>query len=1108
MSDQFVLYQSNSLTSLAEQFALSLKRYRVNPLKSESVIIQTTGMETWLTQQCARINNIFAAVDFTRPAKFLLKLNAILTGQSEERTVFESENMRWFIYREITENPQRYPLVEQYLSGGEGQLRQQKLFAFASETAEMLDSYILYRPDMLEAWEQDKFAADPMGTELFSSQEREHEAWQRRIWQEMLRFHKESENPGQNPVTVLSNLGRILAAPTPSDELIRWSRSVPVVALFGMSVLPPRYMELFKLLSRHCRVELYVINPSRFYWSDILTDRQVIYRKKQMQLCNPDKEYLTMGNRLLRNLGESGRDFFHTLYDTAESVNIHEAELFREPAEGTLLGEIQRDILEWHDDGREEPVNLQGDDSVTVNRCYTPFREVEVLYDYLLSCFEKDPSLTLGDILIVTPDIETYAPLITLQFSRHSRLSGSVADRSAIAQSSVLQLVKEILLLPETTFSAPVVISLFEQYVRFTGEELSIQEEQKVKRWVEESSIRWGVDGAFWKARAGSEFGSDRFSWKSGMTRMFQGFAGGDGSFDVPSYSEIEGSDGELLGRLASFVRTVTRLRDMSGRSLSVQEWSAVLTSWFRELFLFDEGENEDMSDPVLSQIIQRVQRLELQVAVTLMENSSLKIRFSTIRSALFTLLEEEEGSQGFLRGDITFASTLPLRSIPFRIVGCIGLNYDLFPRVGNALSFDLIRASRQRGDRDTRQNDLYLFLETIISAEDKFYMSCTAFNEKSGEEQPPSSVVDQLESYIEENYHFNGESPLRTICTTHPLHPFSLEYLREGCKLFTYQKRWFPSIAQEKLFEESLFTHELSVETNSVSSLTLINYLTDPLKDLFENLLSFRLPKLENELPEEEPFKTDNLRDYILRDAALRSAVQGTNELKDVTDTLYFKGELPAGAAYEVNRMEIEAAVEGFMNRIPQSIIGQQPEKDSFKGEIGGVTFMLESDLLYSDGETSYLIDAGDLRYTKKTGMVEKLKRYFRLYLSHLIGNSRGEKSTMLITRDSRVHFPALTPEEARSSLEQLVTLYTNSRLKFLPYLGGCSNELYSQGGTISELLSSRVEKVGFGRVTDLYEQIFYERHRNCFTPEIEYEAARLAKMVFSPIEQLQGGK
>ena len=39
-------------------------------------------------------------------------------------------------------------------------------------------------------------------------------------------------------------------------------------------------------------------------------------------------------------------------------------------------------------------------------------REVEVLYDQLLDCFETMPNLRPRDIVVMTPEIEKYAPFI------------------------------------------------------------------------------------------------------------------------------------------------------------------------------------------------------------------------------------------------------------------------------------------------------------------------------------------------------------------------------------------------------------------------------------------------------------------------------------------------------------------------------------------------------------------------------------------------------------------------------------------------------------------------------------------------------------------------
>ena len=56
------------------------------------------------------------------------------------------------------------------------------------------------------------------------------------------------------------------------------------------------------------------------------------------------------------------------------------------------------------------------DVSVQVHACHGPARQVEVLREVLLGLLADDPTLEPRDILVMCPDIEAYAPLITAAF--------------------------------------------------------------------------------------------------------------------------------------------------------------------------------------------------------------------------------------------------------------------------------------------------------------------------------------------------------------------------------------------------------------------------------------------------------------------------------------------------------------------------------------------------------------------------------------------------------------------------------------------------------------------------------------------------------------------
>src|SRR5204862_7270102 len=124
------------------------------------------------------------------------------------------------------------------------------------------------------------------------------------------------------------------------------------------------------------------------------------------------------------------------------------SEEFEEFKSSNLLEILKSDILAARNrsaepgDGDETapraPVD-PGDRSLVLHSCHSPMREVEVLYDQLLDCFETMPDLRPRDILVMTPEIEKYAPLIRGVFGYPEkdsmRIPYSLADRHPRSES-------------------------------------------------------------------------------------------------------------------------------------------------------------------------------------------------------------------------------------------------------------------------------------------------------------------------------------------------------------------------------------------------------------------------------------------------------------------------------------------------------------------------------------------------------------------------------------------------------------------------------------------------------------------------------------------------
>ena len=93
----------------------------------------------------------------------------------------------------------------------------------------------------------------------------------------------------------------------------------------------------------------------------------------------------------------------------------------------------------------------------------------------------------------------------------------------------------------------------------------------------------------------------------------------------------------------------------------------------------------------------------------------------------------------------VTVASFVPMRALPFRIIFVVGLGERVFPAPDGLPAIDLRGGQRLPGDVTPREQDEYMFLETLLSARDRIYLSYVARDAVTGERTNPCSTIAAL---------------------------------------------------------------------------------------------------------------------------------------------------------------------------------------------------------------------------------------------------------------------------------------------------------------------------------------------------------------------------
>jgi len=1007
------LYTSNRLEVLAREAARVLREGPASsPFNREVFMVQTEGMKRWLSLRMADHNGIFSNGLFISPAELLSMIERDVISASNAGSPFERNAFPWTIMKLLDETAGKdrdLSIVTDYAAGNA-----LKLFQVASKIADMFDQYAIYRPQMLQAWESGKLYY-----------ESPHELWQRKIWLALKERHG-SRYP--NRYASLMSCLRALESP---DAAAR-NRLPRRLLVFGISVLPDFYISLLRGLSAHTAVHLFLMNPSRYYWGDIRSDRELA--RLRMKLKNRDttlEEYhYEKGNTILASMGKSGRDFFSSIYSGGD-MDAAEESFFDEPQGETLLMRIQGDILNLTEKSAEarEKISLAPHDaSVRIASCHSAMREVEVLHDYLLSLFDEDGTLMPSHVLILTPDINAYAPYIDAVFGtagENVRFPYSIADRSISSANRIAGLFLGLCDLAVSRLEASKVLT-------FLGAEpvrdhfgLDLAALDQLQQWVADTGIRWGADGAF-RERLGLP-GYEENTWIAGLDRMILGYAmagGGETFFhDVLPFDRIEGTLAGVLGKFMTFMARVLDLVEGVGKARSLSAWRLFFIDMLDSFFMAtDEKENEF-----------RYIRNQLDLLETVEKTTGFSepVDFAVMKHFFTERFDSEMTSRGFITGGLTFSSMVPLRSIPFRVICLVGMNDEAFPRRTRPPGFDLMALSPMPGDRNTRESDRYLFLETLLSARERIYISYEGRSIRDNSEMLPSNLVVELLDYIEKNFISSNPGGIRDrIVVEHPLQSFSPRYFAGGDeRLFSFRQDNCDAAkrlsAQGKpgrnFYRYRIPLPDLTEEFGDMGVEELIRFLKNTSAHFLGRRLHVDMAPAQAQYDDREMFVLDRLPRYMLSDDLLKHfLIDG--EDRGLMEIYRAKGLLPHGTAGQLDYERLSARILDFSTRITSTVAGRESRQRVLSIPFGDVILSAAVKNLYDDEQILF----------RPSGL--KPKDRLRLWIYHLFLCSAGSsvKSTF-ISFDTKLSMEPV--EDAADILRGIIDLFREGLGRCVPF-------------------------------------------------------------------------
>ncbi|PIE68529.1 MAG: exodeoxyribonuclease V subunit gamma [Deltaproteobacteria bacterium] len=1001
----FYLHISNRTENLLAQLGTVLQADRQDPFSRELFLVQSQGMERLILQSLADQLGVFANFRFFFPLELLHYIAELLDlGISPDG--FDRNILLWrleLLLREsdIYENSS----LQTFLTGDNAA---RKRFQLARRLADCFDQYQLMRSEMIFHWQEGKNFFKDCSVE----------SWQMALWQRLLAQKGGDKHRAKFFREMIVFLQQ--AKPGSLAAVLPYRISV-----FGVHTLPPLFLEYLSSLARHVDIHFYLLSPCKHYWGDIKGRGAWIHEALTTSCIPENEEEPFEAHPLLASLGRQGRDLQNIMVEIDFAMEFASytdpVEMAKEEKRRPRLLEIvQSDLLA----GRVHFGQISCyDSSLRIISCHSRLRELEVLRQHLLDLLEKNKKLQLRQIVVMAPDLQDYAPFIPAVF--HD-MEYSLADRSLRLRNQVVAAFTLFLSLFSGRFGRSEILELLQYQVVASRFSLNTSELEKISHWTEKAGVRWGLSANHRQNLGVHPFAQGSF--RAGLDRLLMGYAVSCDDFidGILPFSEIEGKEAQALGGFCEFIDFLDRTRVVFDKEHSLTEWEFLLQDCISHLFIDDNS--ADLT--------------ELRVLLASLSESE---RFTGPQSVEFQVIEdwfngrssESLSSSGFLRGQLTFCSMLPMRSIPFQVVCLLGLDDGVFPRSDRKDTFNLLAASRLPGDRSARSDDRYQFLEAILAARDTLYLSYCGQSEKNGEHLPPSVVVAELLELLDKGY------GIKNIVVSHPLYPFSSRYFDNSCPdLFSYSEEDL-SVAQsqQNLFDtpslsESPFswwsgTVEPAEET--VSAGELLEFYKNPPAWFVRNSLgiSFNLDKVDGE--DSEMFEPDSLVDYRVNETLFQRLFFA--EKKDDKEELLQKfqdaGQWPLGNPGKLRFYHHYKELEDFVAQAKSLPLGFPLPDRSLAVEI-----CCETINLCIGATLTHRYEGGNLQV-----FCGRLKGYHLLsaWICHLFENyqSQNPRSTWLLTREGCGCFQQKHVEEFAAtdlSFDHLVKLWQQGRRQPLP--------------------------------------------------------------------------
>ncbi len=896
------VHRSERTDVLLRELAAVLAQPPEDPLAPDLVAVPTPGIERFISQGLARClgtsptdrDGICANVLFPSPTTIVNDVVARTTGQDPRTDPWLPQRAAWSLLAVVDRSADHRwcrPLARHLglapdVARTPGDRRDRR-FAVAARLTRLFASYGAQRPSLILDWAAGR-DLDGVGAALPDDLQ-----WQPELWRR-LRAEIASPSPAER---LAATCQALVADPGAIDLPQRLS-------VFGPSRLPAHHLRVLEALGAGREVHLWLPDASPRAWESQHETRTPMRRSSEDAAG-------AVRHPLLRSFGRDARELRVQL-DGGALASIrttdchHGADLTGATLLGRLQVQIRDDVDPWTTRTRSGPYVIPpGDSSIQVHACPGQPRQAEVVRDVILGLLQGDPTLQPRDILIMSPDLATFAPVLSAAIGEDPTGVGAagdlrlrIADRTPEQDNELLATTAVVLQMLPGRMGLSEVLELAARppvRSRFGFDDDTLA---RLTTLATQAGITWGLDRA---TRDGYLVPVPAGTWAWGLDRLLLGVAMSEDGLehfgDVLPLDDVQGGDVRAVGQLAEFVTRLVQLRDITQPRHTARQWADILMTLVTDLM---DARGEDAWQlphalGVLSALAVNADR----------HADDLELSLAEVRVMLRGVLEGRPTRANFRSGGLTVCGLAPMRSVPYRVICLVGLDDVAFPRSPAADGDDVLARDPLVGERDPRSEDRQLLLDAVMAATDHLVVTYTGRDDRSNEPRPPCPPLAELLDAVDATAVTAAGTPARDqVLVTHPLQPFDARNFIAGALIlggpFSHDRRALAAartVAGPRASRVPFIVGDLRPEpVRQLSLHQLAAFLASPPAAFLRHRLGLVPSHDDDPPPEALPIDPDGLARWAIGERALRQVMRGL-PATSVAEAERLRGQLPPGA-------------------------------------------------------------------------------------------------------------------------------------------------------------------------------------------------------------------